>query len=201
MAETPILLLASASEARAGLLARAGLVCLSRPASVDEALIKSRMRASGAPVEAVTMALALAKADAAALASPGALVIGADQILVCGDRWYDKPADRAGARMQLLSLKGRSHDLVTSAVVVRGGDRLWQHTARATLAMCDFSDPFLDAYLDAVGDAAHGSVGAYQLEGRGAQLFRHVKGDFFTILGLPLLPLLDFLRREGVLPS
>ena len=128
-------------------------------------------------------------------------MLGADQILVCDDRWHDKPRDRAGARAQLLALKGRNHDLVTSVVVVSGGSRLWRHTERARLAMRDFSESFLDAYLDRVGEAAFGAVGAYQLEGEGVQLFRHVEGDFFTILGLPLLPLLEYLRQAGVLRS
>src|SRR5690606_10859737 len=124
---------------------------------------------------------------------------GADRMLACAGRWFGKPADRAAARAQLLALRGRTHDLVTAAVVLRDGTRLWQHVERASLTMRPVSDAFVESYLAALGDDAMRSVGAYQLEGLGAQLFARVEGDFFTILGLPLLPLLDFLRGHGTL--
>jgi septum formation protein len=183
------------------MLANAGLCCLVQPTPIAEHEVKGRMRKQGADASAVAVALAEAKARCAAERNPAAYVIGADQMLVLGDRWHDKPTDRASARAQLLSLRGEVHELITSAVVVRGPMLLWRYTGRARLVMRPFSEAFLESYLDAVGAAATSSVGAYQLEGRGAQLFEKIQGDFFTILGLPLLPLLDFLRREGVLET
>jgi septum formation protein len=132
---------------------------------------------------------------------PGVLVIGADQMLVCSGEWFDKPTHRDDARAHLLALRGRAHELVTAASVARDGAVLWRALERPRLVMRRFSDTFVEAYLDAIGDAAFASVGAYQLEGRGVQLFAVVEGDFFAILGLPLLPLLDFLRGHGLVPS
>jgi septum formation protein len=128
-------------------------------------------------------------------------VIGADQVLDCDGVLFDKPADPGAARTQLLALRGRTHRLVSAVVLVRDGQRLWHHVGRADLKMRDFSTRFLDRYLESAGQAALSSVGAYQLEGIGAQLFAAIEGDYFTILGLPLLPLLDNLREHGVLPS
>jgi septum formation protein len=119
-------------------------------------------------------------------------------MLECNGVWFDKPPDLEHARAHLMSLRGRTHELITAAVVVRGGARLWQHVDRAQLAMRPFSEVFIDAYLQAVGAEVCSTVGAYRLEGQGAQLFSRVQGDFFTILGLPLLPLLDFLRGHGI---
>ena len=130
---------------------------------------------------------------------PGALVIGADQMLDCEGVWFDKPTGRDGAREQLKALRGRTHRLVSCAVIVRDGERIWHQIDRARLTMRNFSDAFLDEYLDSAGDDVLHSVGAYQLEGLGAQLFHRVDGDFFTILGLPLLPVLGFLRVHGVI--
>ena len=124
-----------------------------------------------------------------------------DQVLDCEGRLFDKPADPAAARDQLRALRGRRHRLLSSAVVLRDGVRLWHHTGEATLTMRDFSEAFLDSYLEAIGPRASESVGAYQLEGRGAQLFAAIAGDYFTILGLPLLPLLDFLREQRELAA
>ena len=142
--------------------------------------------------------LAELKARRMAQRAPDALVIGADQLLVCEDRWFDKPASIEGAREQLRALRGRTHVLAT-AVLCQGGDkRLWHHVAQPRLTMRSFSDAFLDAYLAAEGAAVMGCVGAYRLEGAGAQLFDKVEGDQFAVLGLPLLPLLGFLRQHGV---
>ena len=129
---------------------------------------------------------------------PDDLVIGADQILECDGIWFDKPADRAAAAETLKRLRGRTHRLV-SAISVLGGGRgaPWRHRGEARLTMRSFSDRFLARYLDAVGDEVTTSVGAYRLEGRGAQLFTRIEGDYFTVLGLPLLPLLAFLRGGG----
>ena len=129
---------------------------------------------------------------------PERLVLGADQLLVMGDRRFDKPRDRGQAAAHLAAFSGRAHELVTAAVALRGGDVLWRRVDRARIHVRPLSSATIGAYLDAVGPAALTSVGAYQFEGRGAQLFERVAGDFFTVLGLPLLPLLEFLRSEGV---
>jgi len=195
------LILASGSATRRAMLAAAGLAVIPSPPAVDEAEVKASMRAEGGTPADVAEALAVLKAQRVSRRYPGDLVIGADQMLDCDGVWYDKPADRAAARDQLLALRGRTHTLTSTAVVVRDGERLWHATDRARLTMRSFSHVFLEGYLDAVGDAVLSSVGGYQLEGRGVQLFSKVDGDHFTVLGLPLLPLLGFLRDHGVLPS
>ncbi|KAA0685146.1 Maf family protein [Azospirillum brasilense] len=195
----PTVVLASGSRTRAEMLERAGVRVALAPAAVDEEEIKLAARAEGAPVEDVAEALAELKAQRVTRKHPGALVIGADQMLECEGRWFDKPADRDAARVQLQELRGKTHRLVSCAVVIRDGERLWHHVDRARLTMRPFSDAFLESYLNAAGDDVLGSVGAYHLEGLGAQLFHRVDGDFFTILGLPLLPLLGFLRVHGVI--
>lgn len=180
------------------MLANAGIpVTLDAPL-VDEEEIKLAGRADGAPVEDVAEALAELKAQRVTRRHPGALVIGADQMLECDGVWFDKPTGRDSAREQLKALRGKTHRLVSCAVVVRDGERLWHQIDRARLTMRPFSDPFLERYLDEAGEAVQHSVGAYQLEGLGAQLFHRIEGDYFTILGLPLLPLLGFLRAHGV---
>ena len=131
----------------------------------------------------------------------GAAVIGADQVLVCDGRWFDKPPDLASARAQLRSLRGRTHTLMTAVVCVRDGTELWRCLARPALTMRQFSDGFLDAYLSLEGKAILSSVGAYRFEGPGIQLFDRIEGDHAAILGLPLLPLLGALRQHGVLTA
>lgn len=195
----PRVVLASGSRTRAAMLERAGVPVTLAPAAVDEEEVKLAGRGEGVPVEAVAEMLAELKAKRVTHRHPGALVIGADQMLDCDGEWFDKPAGRTEARDQLKALRGKTHRLVSCAVVLRDGERLWHHTDRARLAMRPFSDAFLERYLDAAGADALQSVGAYQLEGLGAQLFQRVDGDFFTILGLPLLPLLGFLRVHGVI--
>jgi len=189
------LILASASRSRSTMLTAAGVDFRAVPADVDEAALKQDL-STCEPGE-VALALALAKARKVAADWPGALVIGADQMLECEGLWFDKPVDAHAARRQLLALRGRSHRLICAVVAVADGDSLWQHREEAQLVMRPFSEDFLDGYLEAAGPAVLGSVGAYQLEGVGTQLFDSVAGDFFTILGMPLLPLLAFLRREG----
>lgn len=198
MSAAPKLVLASGSRTRAAMLEQAGVPAILDKPLVDEDEVKAAGRAEGVPADAVAEALAELKAQRIARRHPGALVVGADQMLECEGRWFDKPADRAAARAQLLDLRGKTHRLVSCAVVVRDGERMWHKTDSARLTMRNFSEAFLDDYLDRVGDDVLHSVGAYQLEGLGAQLFHRVEGDFFTILGLPLLPLLGFLRVHGV---
>ncbi|MBP2306189.1 septum formation protein Maf [Azospirillum melinis] len=198
MSAAPKLVLASGSRTRAAMLEQAGLPAILDRPLVDEDEVKATGRAEGVPADAVAEALAELKAQRITRRHPGALVVGADQMLDCEGRWFDKPADRAAARAQLLDLRGKTHQLVSCAVVVRDGERMWHKTDSARLTMRNFSEAFLDDYLDRVGDDVLHSVGAYQLEGLGAQLFHRVEGDFFTILGLPLLPLLGFLRVHGV---
>lgn len=196
----PPVILASASPTRARLLAAAGLVAERRPAAVDEAEVKRALAAEGVSAPDAAVALAELKAQRVAqLAPPEAIVLGADQILVCERRWFDKPADRAEARAQLGSLAGRTHELATAVVAFRERARVWHHVAVPRLWMRPCSEMFLDAYLDAAGDAVLGSVGAYQIEGLGAQLFARVEGDRFAIQGLPLLEVLEFLRAQRVL--
>ena len=197
----PRLILASASEARLTLLRGAGLAVEALPAHVDEAEIKAAARADWASPEDVALLLAELKAARIARRDPEALVIAADQLLVCGEDWFDKPPTVQAARAQLLALRGRTHTLVTSVLCQRGESRVWHHIARPSLTMRNFSDDFLDVYLAAEGDALTACVGAYRLEGMGVQLFDRIEGDYFSVLGLPLLPLLGFLRQHGALPA
>jgi septum formation protein len=200
-AGAPSLVLASASTARARLLAEAGLAVRCQAAAVDEEGMKAALKAEGATPAQVAETLAELKAQRVASKYPGALVIGADQMLSCNEVWFDKPPDRDHAAAQLRALSGKTHTLWTTVCVVRNGNRMWHHNAAARLTMRTLSDTFIEAYLAAVGPAVTASVGAYHLEGLGAQLFAKVEGDFFTILGLPLLPLLDFLRSNKALSA
>jgi septum formation protein len=189
------LVLASKSEVRAKLLAAAGLRLEIRPASVDE----REAEAQGSTQDAVAAArlLARAKALSIAAAQPGRLVLGADQTLALGQTRFSKPTDRATARAQLLILRGKTHTLHSALALVRDDRVLFEHADSARLSMREFSDRFLEDYLDVAGEAPLASVGAYQLEGAGVHLFERVDGDYFTILGLSLLPLLAFLRQAG----
>lgn len=188
------LILASISHSRRTMLASAGVSFSAEAPGVDEDAVKDSLKAENATPGAIAETLAELKARKVSLRHPDAFVIGADQVLDCDGAMYDKPPDVAAARRQLQTLRGRAHRLTASVVVARGDARLWHRTEVATLHMRPFTDAFLDSYLARVGEAACRSVGAYQLEGLGAQLFTRIEGDYFTILGLPLLPLLDFLR-------
>lgn len=198
-ATAPELVLASASESRRRLLRSAGVPFRSEAPAVDEDDVKAALRAEGASAIQVAETLAELKARRIAHRHPGALIVGADQMLDCDGRWFDKPADRAAAAEQLRALSGRAHELLTSVCLLRGEERIWHHNECARLVMRPLSDAFIAAYLEAVGQAALNSVGAYQIEGRGAQLFAQIEGDGFAIQGLPLLPLLEMLRQHGVL--
>jgi septum formation protein len=195
------LILASGSATRAAMLRNAGVAFTVVVVPVDEGELKRSMRAEGADAAATAMALAELKARRVSQREPGALVIGADQMLVCENEWLDKPTDRAAAAAQLQALAGKSHRLISAATVYLDGERIWGRYEHATLLMRGLSPGFIVQYLDAMGAAALTSVGGYQLEGLGSQLFARVDGDHFVILGLPLLALLDFLRGRGIVPA
>lgn len=192
------LILASASPSRRQLLASAGLVFEVEPSGVDEDEVKRSLLGERAAPQTVAETLAELKARRVSARHPAAMVIGADSTLAYNGRQFDKPPTLAAARQQLLALAGQTHELCSSVVVARGGVRLWHHNGRALLTMRPFTDSFLDAYLARAGEQVRASVGAYQLEGLGAHLFSRVDGDYFTILGLPLLPLLSFLAGHGI---
>ena len=192
------LILASASPSRRQMLTNAGLVFEVVPSSVDEDEVKRSLVAGHAGARDLATTLAEMKAVAVSRRRPEALVIGADSTLACEGTLFDKPPTLEAARTQLRALRGRTHELVSAAVVAKGGVRLWHAAQAGRLTMRPFSDAFLEAYLARTGEAICGSVGAYHLEGLGAHLFGRVEGDYFTILGLPLLPLLVFLAEHGV---
>ena len=194
------LILASSSAIRRQLMTEAGLdfEVITRP--VDESAIKQAMLAEGAKPRDIADALAQAKAIRVSRLEDG-LVIGADQIMVQEGRVFDKPENIEMARERLKLMRGETHHLVGAVVICENGVPVWRHMSKTTLSMRDFSDDFLEDYLAQEGDLVTKSVGAYRFEGRGAQLFSHVEGDFFSILGLSLLPVLDYLRQRGVIAS
>ncbi len=192
------LVLASESRSRRELLQHAGLHFRTEPARIDETEVKASLRAEQADAAAAAETLAELKAIKVSRRAPGALVIGADQILECEGRWFDKPPDRIAAAAHLRALGGKTHALVSAVCVVRDGARIWHHREAAHLTMRPLDTAFIESYLDATGPEVLETVGAYRLESLGAQLFTKVSGDYFTILGLPLLPLLGFLREHGV---
>lgn len=196
-----MIILASASRTRKSLLTRSGLSVTTHATRIDETEIKTSYRRKGAAASVCAMALAEAKALTAAAHHADALVIGADQLLDCEGTWFDKPRDRADARTQLEALRGRSHELTTAVCVARGTNVIWHDLQQPRLTMRAFSDNFLDSYLGALGREDFAAVGAYRIEGLGLQLFERIEGDYFAILGLPLLSLLAFLRMQGELPQ
>jgi septum formation protein len=191
------LVLASASEARARLLRAAGVAIEIEPARVDEDEVKAALAAEGAPPRDVADALAELKALRVSARHPRRLVLGADQVLVHAGRVIDKPRDVEEARAQLLDLAGTTHQLLSAAVIAEDGRPVWRHVGTARLVVRPFTGAFLDDYLSRMGDTVTTTVGGYRLEGLGAQLFTRVDGDHFTVLGLPLLELLGFLRARG----
>jgi septum formation protein len=193
------LVLASKSAARRMLLQAAGIPVEVRPADIDERALEASAPAQAAG--AIAALLARQKAAVVGRLNPGRLTLGADQTLSLDGGRFAKPADLPAARAQLRALSGRAHELHSAVVVVQDGEVLFEHVGVARLTMRVFSERFLDSYLDAVGGAATTSVGAYQIEGCGIQLFERVDGDYFTVLGLPLMAVLEFLRRRGALAA
>lgn len=193
------LVLASKSSVRRTLLAAAGIPVEVRAADVDERKLEAEAATLGPG--AIAALLAREKASAVARGCPGRLVLAADQMLALGGRRFAKPADLAAAAAQLRALCGRTHELHSAIAFVQNATVLFEHVSTARLTMRAFSDRFLEFYLDAVGSAATESVGAYQIEGLGIELFERLDGDYFTILGLPLIEVLDFLRRHGCVLS
>ena len=179
------------------MLENAGVPFVREPADIDEDAIKAEHRSRGASGKETALALAEGKARHLSSRHPGVLVVGADQILECQGAWFDKPANRAEAAQTLRALRDRVHVLTSAVTVVRDDTCLWRFADTASLTMRPFSEAFLRRYVEQAGEAFLEFVGAYRIEGTGIQLFSHIEGDHFTILGMPLLPLLDFLRRNG----
>ena len=183
------------------MLRRAGVRFVVEPANIDESKVKDEQRYRGSSSEETALALAVAKARHMSTRQPGAFVIGADQILECEGEWFSKPANRQEASQTLKKLRDRTHNLVSAVAVTRDETCLWHSVDTARLTMRPFTDDFLQRYLDETDDEILGSVGAYRIEGMGVQLFSHIEGDHFTVLGMPFLPLLEFLRRSHMLAS
>jgi len=194
------IVLASQSPFRRALLTNAGIDFVCMPPEIDERAVEAPLHDSGVTPEDVALVLATAKATDVSERSGGeATVIGSDQTLSLGDEIFHKPANMEAARHQLLKLSGKTHQLNSAVVIVRNGDTLWSHVAVARLTMRELSPAYIGRYLAKVGDKALASVGAYQVEGPGIQLFERIEGDYFTIVGLPLLPLLTELRKLGAI--
>ena len=194
------IILASGSQSRRAVLTAAGIEADTIKPNVDEDAAKASFRASDMKVRDQAMQLAELKSVKISMREPG-LVIGCDQMLSLDGEAFDKPVDLADARNHLVKLSGKAHTLETAIVISEEGKPVWRHLARPKLTVRPLSDAFIDTYVEAVGEPLLSTVGAYQLEGLGAQLFTRIEGDYFSILGLPLLPLLDYLRTRGVLLS
>lgn len=197
----PPLILASQSPFRRMLMENAGLAFRAEAAAIDERAAEAGLAAGNPTPEAIAEALAIEKAKDVAGRNPGALVIGSDQTLSLEGRVFHKPADMAEAKGHLQAMSGRTHSLNCGIALVRDGEMLWHHVAVALLTMRPLSEEFIDRHLARVGTRVLASVGAYQLEGEGVQLFERIEGDYFTILGLPLLPLLAKLRDLGAIDA
>lgn len=195
------LVLASGSRIRAELLKNAGLAIEIDPADVDERAVETPLLEANFLPEDIATVLAEAKANDVSARRPGDLVIGADQILAFEGERRTKPEDMEAARRQLLAFSGKTHELHSAVVISRNGEAVWRQVSTARLTMRDLSPEFIGHYLANAGDVVLSSVGAYQLEGLGVQLFDRIDGDYFTILGLPLLPLLSELRALKVIET
>ncbi|CTQ74160.1 Maf-like protein [Roseibium alexandrii] len=195
------LVLASGSKIRAELMRNAGLTIDVDPANVDERAVEAPLLKAGFPPEDLASVLAEAKANDVSARRSGELVIGADQILAFEGERRTKPDDMEAARRQLLAFSGKTHELLSAVVISKDGEAIWRHVSTARLIMRTLSPAFVGHYLAEAGDDVLSSVGAYQLEGLGLQLFEKIDGDYFTILGLPMLPLLAQLRELGVIEA
>ncbi|WP_142593580.1 Maf-like protein [Pseudorhizobium endolithicum] len=198
---TTSLILASSSPFRRMLLENAGLTFESRAADINERAIEAGFEKDRANPDKVAIELACAKARNVSRRCPGALVIGSDQTMSLGNRVFHKPADLAEAKRHVASLSGKTHRLNSAIALVKDGVVLWEHVSHANMTVRPLSDTFIDRYVTRCGEKLLGSVGAYQLEGEGIQLFSAIDGDYFTILGLPMLPLLDKLRELGAIDA
>ncbi|MFC7065800.1 Maf-like protein [Brucella rhizosphaerae] len=195
---TPIIL-ASRSPFRSAILKNAGVEFSTESADIDERAVEAPLYKSGATPQDVAQVLAEAKALSVSENNPDTVVIGCDQTLSLGDQIFHKPVDMDAARRQLLLFSGKTHQLNSAVVLVKNGETLWRHVSVARMTMRDLDPGFIGRYLGRVGDIALSSVGAYQVEGPGIQLFEEIEGDYFTIVGLPLLPLLNELRKENLI--
>ena len=193
----PQIILASSSAIRRTLLENAGVGILVRKPLSNEAIEKAAFEHD----DAEQLAVSLAKVKALSIVEPAMIIIGADQTLSCGNMIFHKPATHERAQQQLIELRGKTHRLHSGVACAQNGKIIWSHLDTATLTMRDFSDPFLQTYMDIRGTDILNCVGCYQLENRGVQLFDKIDGDYFTILGLPLLPLLAFLRKTGAIAA
>lgn len=197
-----ILVLASQSTGRRRLLQAAGIVHDADMPDLDEEAAKARLVAQGVPASALAQALAEQKAVGVSARRPGELVLGCDQTLSLDDGTrFDKAGSLRELRQQLLSLSGHTHSLFSAMAIAEGGRTVWRHLSVSRLTMRTLSQDFVDAYLDAEGEALLGCVGGYRVEGRGVQLFERIEGSHYAIIGLPLIPLLDYLRQRGLLAS
>lgn len=194
-----MIILASASPIRGTLLANAGIDFAVVPAGIDEREAERPLMETGAPPDDLALALAMVKASSVSRSRPDALVIGADQVLAFEGERVTKPADMEAARRQLLKLSGKTHELHSAVACARAGEVAWHRVETAHLKMRRLTPADVGRYLAKVGNKALSSVGAYQIEGRGIRLFESIEGDYFAILGLPLLPLLAFLRAERMI--
>ena len=199
MSSVPVIL-ASASQTRAAILRNAGVIIEQKPAIIDEESLRDALWADRVATNDAAVILAESKArHVARIQDDDAIILGADQLLDFDGQWLTKPRDLAIARQQLKQLAGNKHRLISAVVAYRGGDRIWHHVDIADIWMRQYSDGFVDEYLATTGDTICQSVGAYHLEGYGAQLMAKIKGDYFSVLGLPLIPTLRFLRDQHVL--
>ncbi|SCB61468.1 septum formation protein [Rhizobium aethiopicum] len=196
---TPKLILASSSPFRRMLMENAGLSFEAHAAAIDERRLEAPLEKAGARPDAVALVLARAKAEDVSRRFPDGMVIGSDQTMSLGGRVFHKPKDMADAANHLQILSGVTHRLNSAVVIVSNGVVLWEHLAHAQLTMRPLTADFIGRHLARVGERALSSVGAYQLEGQGIQLFEKIEGDYFTILGLPMLPLLKKLRELGAI--
>ncbi len=194
-------ILASQSASRRAMLDAAGVSHTAHPANVDEAAVKAALLAEDQPPRNIADALAELKAVKVSGRSPGMLTIGSDSIVAVGDRLYDKPADRVDAARHLADFSGKTMRLSSAVVVAEDGRPVWRHVDEATLEVRTLSPIFIEAYLDDEWPAVAACVGVFRIEARGVQLFSRIRGSHFTILGMPLLPLLDYLRTRGELPE